>query len=979
MTRTGPALYSIPHHRAFADALVSGILATYPQDRPENRLNVARGLILVPNNRAALAIRDAFVRRSDAGLLLPRLVAVGDIESDEGAGLMFDPADADPIAPAIEPLQRQLMLARMIVEAMPQTAADQAMRLALDLARTLDQMLTERVDPARLRDAAREDMSAHWQKSLDILNIILTDWPRRLATLGRIDLAERRNRQLDRMAARWRDEPPPGFIIAAGISMTAPAIADLLKTVAFLPKGQIVFAGLDLTMPDEEWEAIGGTDSTPPIETHPQYQLHRLLDRMGVARAEVQSWRWGGEADARAARTRTISNAMAPARFTGKWETLDRKDRDVQGVRALELADPAEEAQAIAILLRSALEEPGKTAALVTPDRALATRVSAHLKRWGIVADDSAGQPLSATPPGALILALAEMVAQRFAPVPLLALLKHPLVQQGDARLDWLDGVRMLDRALRGPRPAAGLAGLAAYLAAGDAHSIKRLTAAREWWAGVAPLLEPLERACDARALDLAEALGAMREALAALSGEALWQGEAGRAAADLFARLERDAALGPESVEVEALPTLLRNLMDAIAVRPPLGGHPRIFIWGLIEARLQSAQMMLLAGLNEGVWPALPAPDPWLAPQIRRSLGLPGLEQRIGVAAHDLAGALGAPDAIMTRARRDMSAPTIASRFWLRIKAMTGGLAAPKLSADALAVMIDRPDGPTERARRPAPQPPLAARPSSIAVTAVDRLNADPYAFYAQAILKLSAIEAIDAPPGAAWRGSFIHNVLQDWAEHDAYQPDALRARVEALFKQDGMHPLLRTLWQPKLIEAADFIASSVAEARREGRTPLVAERKGSFVIDGITVSGRVDRIDRLADGGLVIVDYKTGTAPSAAQIVAGYALQLGLMGLMAEHNGFEGVSGVAGAFEYWLLSRDTKTRRFGGVQQALGKGKELDPADLTSRTYEQFQTAAARWLNGDAPFLAKAHPEYALYSDYDQLMRYEEWRGRE
>lgn len=976
--RRTPAVYTIPPHWAFADALVSGILATHGDDR----MAMARGMILVPNNRAGLSIRNAFVRRSEGGLLLPRLVTVGDVESDEGAGLAFDPADAEPIPPAIEPLQRQLILAQMIQQQAAFTGrmnADQAMRLASDLARVLDQMLIERIDPASLRGAATEDLSEHWQKSLDTLNIILEGWPRALEALGRIDLALRRNLQLERMTARWRETPPPGFVIAAGISTIAPASAELMKCVAYLPKGQVVLAGLDLAMPDAEWDAIGGGEESPPIETHPQHQLRRQLDRMGIARAEVRTWRWGSEADARSPRSRAISNAMAPARFTGKWAELDRKDRDVGGVRVLTLANPAEEAQAIAILLRSALEEPGKTAALVTPDRALAIRVSAHLKRWGIQADDSAGQPLSATPPGTLILALAEAVAQSFAPVPLLALLKHPLVQQGEARLDWLDGARLLDRALRGPRPAEGLAGLTAYLAGGDRRETKIRAPALEWFQNVAPMLAPLEMGFAAGALDLGAALACLREALATLSGDAAWQGVAGRAAADLFARLERDASLGPQDVSVDAVPALLRMLMDGIAVRPPEGGHPRISIWGLIEARLQSAQMMVLGGLNEGVWPALPAPDPWLAPQIRKSLDLPGLEQRIGVDAHDLAGALGAPEVIMTRARRDASAPTIASRFWLRIEAMSGGLAPPKLAADALAELIDKPDGQITPAKRPSQSPSLSARPLEIAVTAVDRLKADPFAFYAQAILKLSAMEAIDAPAGPAWRGSMIHRVLQDWAEIDAYQPDRLRTRIEALLAQPEMHPLLRTLWQPKLIEAAEFIAESVAQARSEARVPLVAEAEGRFEIAGVTLKGRVDRIDRLADGSLAIVDYKTGTAPSVKQIEAGFALQLGLMGLMAENAGFKGVSGVASAFEYWLLSRDTTTKTFGKIRQALGKGKGLDPADLTSAAYDHFSEAAARWLTGMEPFIAKAHPEYAPYSDYDHLMRYEEWRGRE
>jgi ATP-dependent helicase/nuclease subunit B len=976
--RRAPAVYNIPLHRAFADALVAGVLASHGQDR----MAMARGMILVPNNRAGLSIRDAFVRQSDGGLLLPRIVSVGDVESDEAAGLAFDAADASPIPPAIDPLQRQLILARLIQQQAAFTGrmpANEAMRLAADLGRVVDQLLIEQIAPDALRDVAQGDLSVHWQASLATLTIILDAWPKELARLGRIDLADRRNRQLAQTAELWRVTPPAGFVIAAGVSTVAPAIADLLKVIAFMPRGQVVLAGLDQAMPDDEWRAIGGGETLAAIETHPQHHLSLLLDRMGVARPEVRLWRWGGDADARAARTRAISNAMAPAYATRKWVTLDRKDRDLSGVRAVEFATPADEAQGIAILLRAALEEPGKTAALVTPDRNLAIRVSAHLKRWGIDADDSAGQPLSATPPGTLILALAEAVAQRFAPVALLGLLKHPLVNSGEERLVWLDGVRLLDQALRGPRPAEGLSGLRAYLASGDAREVRIRAPALDWWRGVEPIMAALEGGFAGSSLDLADVLACLRDALAALGGDAPWQGAAGRAAADLFERLERDVALGPADVSVAAIPLILRALMDGVAVRPPNGGHPRLFIWGLIEARLQSAQTVVLGGLNEGVWPALPAPDPWLAPQIRKLLGLPGLERRIGLAAHDLGGGLGAPEAILTRAKRDASAPTIASRFWLRLDAMSGGLAPTKLSVAELAQQIDRPAGPPQRASQPAPCPPLSARPQSIAVTAVDRLKADPFAFYAQSILKLLRWDPLDAKPGAAWRGSIIHRVLQDWAEQDDYRADALRPRVTALFAQPDMHPLLRSLWQPRLIEAADFIAAEVAQGRAQGRVPIAAEQKGVCEIDGMTITGRVDRIDRMGDGSLAIIDYKSGTAPSGKQIVAGYALQLGLMGLMAEMEGFAHVKGIAGTFEYWMLSRDSKTRGFGKVQSALGKQSGIDPADLTAATLDHFKEVAARWLTGTAPFTAKLHPEYAPYADYDQLMRLEEWLDRE
>jgi ATP-dependent helicase/nuclease subunit B len=975
-----PAVYTIPPHRSFADALAAGLAARFGRGKTD----LAQGLVLVPNNRAGRAIQEAFVRRSGGGLLLPRLVTIGDPELDERIGGALDPlGEGEEVPPAVAPVERLMLLARLIQRHRDVDAAE-ALRLAQDLARTLDQLLFEEIDPARLRAFAAElpDLSEHWQASLKQLELILTNWPEPLEQKGKTDLAERRNRLLGALARRWRERPPRGFVAAAGITTSAPAVARLLRTVSRLADGLVVFPGLDLEMADAEWEALGPHEADPEtghrrasIETHPQFHLKLLLDRMDVARGEVERWRWGGGRDAPAVRSRAIANAMKPAAFTSVWQTLPPRERRLTGVRAMELATPAEEAQAIAIALREALEIPGRTAALVTPDRLLARRVSAHLRRWSVEADDSAGRPLSLTPPGTLLLAAATAAAERFAPVPLLTLLKHPLVMRGDRRLAWLDGVRLLDLSLRGPRPPAGLQGIAAHLADFSGRDRERRAGAGAWWGEAETMLGPLESAFAAETPSLESLLGALREAVSLLSGDAVWSGPAGRAAAELFASLEEHAGEGPGRLTPAAVPAMLEQLMAASAVRPPYGQHPRIFIWGLIEARLQQADVVILGGLNEGVWPQLPAPDPWLAPRLRHELGLPSLERRIGLAAHDFAGALGGREVIVTRARRDARSPAIPSRFWLRLEAMTGGLTrSPRHKGWARA--LDRPAR-YRPAERPAPSPPLAARPRSISVTEVDRLKADPFAFYARKMLRLSPLDPVDADPSAAWRGSAVHKVLESWMKEDDCDPARLRPRAEALLQHSAPHPLMRALWQPRLLEAIDWIASEVEKNRAEGRRPLRAEAWGEAAVAGIDLQGMADRIDLRADGSLVIVDYKTGTPPGPKAVAEGYSMQLGLLGLIAERGGFEGVEGIPACFEYWSLAR--KNGRLGFVATPVGGRSGLDPGDFTTVAARNFIAAAERWLTGSEPFTAKLHPEYAPYGEYDQLMRLDEWYGRE
>jgi ATP-dependent helicase/nuclease subunit B len=349
----------------------------------------------------------------------------------------------------------------------------------------------------------------------------------------------------------------------------------------------------------------------------------------------------------------------------------------------------------------------------------------------------------------------------------------------------------------------------------------------------------------------------------------------------------------------------------------------------------------------------------------------MPTLEFRIGLAAHDFASALGAPEVLITRARRDARSPTVASRFLLRLNAMTGGL--PRdVRLERLTRMLDDP-GPPQPVDRPAPSPPAEQRPDRISVTAVDRLKADPFAFYAQAILKLRALDPVDADHKARWKGEAVHKVFQDWLQHDDCDPDKLRPRAERLLEDEAIHPMLRALWAPRLLEAIDWIAAMEREYQAAGRRPVVAEANGETALAGVTVHGRADRIDRLPGGGLAVIDYKTGQPPSQKAVTEGFALQLGLLGLIGRAGGFEGVSGDPEAFEYWSLAR--YRGRFGRVMRP---DKDMDPGAFLDHAYRNFAEAARKWLTGNEPFTAKLNPAYAPYGDYDQLMRLEEWYGR-
>ncbi len=991
-----PTVFSIPVQRAFADALAAGLIDRFA----DGALGLAEGLILLPSSRARSAVQAAFVRASGAGLLMPRLAVIGDADLDESVALALDAIDAaDPIPPAIDALKRRLMLAGLIERYHPAgeepITGAAAFQLAEGLGRVIDQLHYEEVAPARLSDleSALGDLAGHWQASWHRLRLLVDHWPALLAATGHIDRADRRNRLLARVSAGWRTAAPARFVVAAGVTTAAPAIARLLRTVADLPQGMVVLPGLDLDMADAEWDALGPVKSDPEkpgeraLETHPQYHLKLLLGRMGIARDEVGEWAAASPFDGPDARAPFLSLLFAPAAYTARWQAADNVAPGLTGVSAAVFADDGQEAQGIALMMRAALEVPGRTAALVTPDRLLAERVAAALERWALKSenrvDDSAGQSLGRTPPGALLSMLAEFAAG-FDPVRLVALLGHPLVRAGDGRLDWLDQVRRLDLVLRGPGLVPGWAGVTARIADCADDSGRRgqdaATAVADWWgdvaAGLGAALTPFAAGVPAPPSVL---LGSLQDALGWLTGEGVWTGHAGRALSEMFDRWALAKGDGPALVAPADFPKMLADLLSGETVRPPYGGHPRLFIWGLLEARLQRADLMILGGLDEGRWPPQQSPDPWLAPGIRRLLGLAAPERQQGMAAHDFAGAFAAREVVVTRAQRSGGDPAVASRFWLRLAALAGDLpvaTAGDQPVAALAAMLDVPPGDAIPADKPRPDPPLAARPDRISVTGVDQLARDPYAFYAAKILRLSELDPLSSGPDAKWFGTRVHKFLQDWQAAGLTEA-AFDAERAALRADPALDSLARAFWLPRIEPSLRWAAERVWAARDE-RWPVANEVSGKLLVGGITLHGTADRVDQAADGTLAIVDYKTGAAPSAKSAGEGLNSQLGLLGLLAEEAGLGDLAPEpVGAFEYWELKRDRKKGVDGAVKAIKGqKPMPATAAAVVERAREALAELTTRFLLGQEPFVPGDTAK--RYADFDQLMRRDEWFGR-
>lgn len=979
-TEPGPVrakLYSVPIGTDFCDATASFILAQAREDT----LSVGNTVLLLPNNRAIKAMTEAFVRTVKPGLLLPRMVAIGDLALDETLGPMLDPLDhLEPVLPAIGNAERLLLLAELVVRFSDygQTpSAAEALRLARKLAELIDELEIEEVSITGFMQAAVDaELAGHWNGAYDRLRLILPEYEKQLEQRQVLGPATRRNILLRRLADRLSANAVDLQVIAAGITTSARAVAALLRQVASMSQGAVILPGLDIGMDIHQWEALGPhqkqeSDLKPrrSHESHPQFHLKLLLYRMGFGRDEVDAIRVH---QSEPSHIGNISDIFCLPVDTATWRDLPTVQKQFPHISMLEASDSAEEARAVAIKVRGALQQKEKRIAVITPDRELAIRVTAQLRRWDIPVDDSAGVPLLQTPQGTLIMALAQGVAARFAPVELLAIAKHPLVHAGDDRLPWLDKVRELDMLLRGPSEGIGLSMTAAKI--GDDKS-----ELNNWFRELSDGLEPLETAGKSSFEAMFDALQAVA---GKLTGDAMWKGATGRQFAQLWDEFLACNLSSIGHVDRASLPALLSELFGTAVVRPPYGGHPRVAIYGLLEARMQQADLLICAGLNEGTWPQMVQPDPWLAPSIRRQLGLATLDRNIGLSAHDLLTALGARDVLLTRSKRDRSGPTIASRFVLRIKALVGDQLSYDSNTLALAAHIDRPNQRVSYAERPQPVPSSEQRNVNLSITDFDGLKSDPYSFYAKRILRLKSLEPVDAEPGYAWRGTLVHDVLEKWFHVDKCVPQKLLDRADALLRDEKLNPTLRALWQPRIADGLRWIAMETQRLQdEEGRRLLVAEVAGHMELLGVTIKGRADRIDGLLGEGLAIIDYKTGMPPKAKQINAGFALQLGLVGLMAEQGGIKGASGTATRFEYWSLAKN-KERGFGYIAiptSSKANDGKVDKSDFVAFARREAEEALALWIIGEAPFGAKLHPEYSNYDDYDQLMRLQEWNGRQ
>ncbi|MER0238304.1 double-strand break repair protein AddB [Fulvimarina sp. MAC8] len=1031
--------FSIPLRSPFlatlADSLLDGKLDVgYRYDG--DPLSLADILIYVPTRRAARSLAFAFqAKLGDKAAILPQIRPIG--EGDE-AELLQGADPAMVLDPVMGELERRLELARLVRRwrtmtreaelkalfgsedvVLPASAAD-ALYLASDLGALLDEIETEGVPFSQLGDLAPEELTEWWRLTLTFLTIVTQHWPEQLAADGRISEARAKNDWLKSEANRLRNHPPAGPVILAGSTATAPQTIALMRVIANMEKGAVVLPGLDHDLDEKAFAAI---DRSLAIASpgHPQYGLKRILDGTLIDRDSVNVL---STDDRLLSRERFLSDALRPAETTEHWSKSAQEHgyAALDDIALIEAAEPREEALAIACAMRDALSDPTATCALVTPDRNLARRVVIELERFGIRANDSAGRPLKTTAPGTLASTLLSAAFAPGDPIPLLALLKHPLVRLGMTSAEARRAARAIELiALRGSVEIADAANLAeivdrrllgsarqsedeaaaqvakedrvrlsrpAQLVSEEDRELARIFA-HSFQTAIAPLIA--RRGEDTRELaDYAIVLAQVLEAFACdekSRPRELYAEEPGRAFQEFLANLVSAPRTGFDFPASE-LEDVVDALMAGVTVRPRGGLSARAFVWGTLEARLQSVDTAILGGLNEGTWPAGAKSGAFLSRMMRRDIALDPPERRIGLAAHDFWMAMGARRVILTRSTKQDGAPTIAARWLQRMSALAG----PKLTRElkdrgaiylnAARCLEDAPRA--DIAARPQPKPPVDKRPKRYSVTEVETLIRDPYAIHAAKILQLEPLDPLMRSPDAAERGSLYHAVLSDFVENglDPMADTALEQLIEIArtrFDNEQLPAEIEAFWWPRM----EAIAAGYLHWER-GRNEKVAVRNaeisGGITVTGLNVElvGKADRIDVMTDGSIEIIDFKTGTAPSVAQARTLLAPQMPLEGGMALRGGFEDLKDTDRIHDLtYVRLREREVYPEGLSKPATKTAEAVDPMDLSIKAITKFEGLVAKFQKPDTPFTSRFRPAYAgeFTGPYDHLARAREW----
>ncbi|WP_370931345.1 double-strand break repair protein AddB [Bartonella sp. DGB1] len=1004
-------VFSIPFGVDFlsqlADSLINNEIIDGVGELFKDPIKVSDITIYLPTHRAVRQLKEIFIQKNIGGSsFLPNIRALTDIDDN----LIFfsdDQSEVLQLPPVIENQERLIELAKLIHHwyinlpdtikqlygskelFLPSNFAD-CILIARDLAEFLDLIQSYEIEWDNLENINLGLSSEWWNLTWEFLSIISKYFPAILAEKNRLDPIDWRLKLLELERKRLTTIGKNNIVIAAGFMSLFPALDRFLKDISCLPNGAVILPAMDNNLDDYSWEKLNHTDTdNPAVFCHPQKSIYQLLTNLNMLRADVVEL--GLTSKQLLKRSKIVTEIFRPSDTTELWRDLDKTTMNiaVNDIAMLEAPNETEEAAAISLILRELLEDPKKKVALVCNDINLIRYVAGHLRKFNVIADNAIGQYLSDSPQGIFVNLLLEFIFNQQKIIDFLALCKHPFFHLGEERSKIRPKIAILEIALF--REYLWQNDLEKYIKYLEEHlknsdneaERASLELLKKIYNIILPLINFVNNIEQKTIAEMTKITIQVVEELikdSANNMEHFYGNESGEEFISFFKKLLLEKTT--INIKSNEWGQVIAALWADIKVKPKSGGHPRLYIWDNLESRLQFVDAVVIAGMNETIWPSVVKNGSFLSRVMKMAINLPPPEQDIGIVAHDLQMLLATPQVYLTRSLRYKNEIKIASRWWQRLEAVVGENIAKQLKqkGDIYLYWVKQLNISEKipRVLAPAPCPDVAVRPKDFSVTEIEILRDNPYAIYCKKILKLKPLPPLRQKFEARDRGILMHKIFAIFCEnhHIIDKQQALSellniARIE--FAKEDLPADLAFIWW----DAFENIANDFLSWHNEQPNIKIFLEKQSKKVPiantNVSLSCRVDRLDICNDNFAVIIDLKTGTSISMDKVGKLEYPQLLLEALIALQQGFPEVKIdkiLDVVYLFWSVKGEFSVTSF------VKKYSIEQLQDTLAEVEQELIWLLNKYNDPNSVYLSYSRPKNANYkNDYDHLARIDEW----